>query len=293
MKKLLILFVLFLLISCDKDDVLNVENDNSALTHAELGFELDEPDIILNEIAKGELNESITSVFLLMYGNTERKWEFEYVDNTDQISKMTFYLPHYQACEKNVFQFHYNTQNLIDSITAIRKNFCLEFEDIRKYTFNYNENGLLKSIFMDNESFVEENYFGYYTNGKIKEIYNSFRGSGDEKKFGVQKMKYNDSFTNVTEVEHKSGTNYHYTYKYFYDEEQNPFKDVFVAVSVFMPFIGQAHLSENNVIKMVQKNENAVNGFEFTTNFSFNYSANNKLLNYFYLNNERVYTINQ
>lgn len=293
MKKLLILFVLFLVISCDKDDVLNVENDNSALTHSELGFELDEPDIILNEIAKGELNESITSVFLLMYGNTEKKWEFEYVDNTDQISKMTFYLPHYQGCEKNVFQFHYNTHNLIDSITSVRKNFCLEFEDIRKYTFNYNDNGLLKSIFMDNESFVEENYFGYYPNGKIKEIYNSFRGRGDEQIFGVQKMKYNDSFTNVTEVEHKYGSNYHYTYKYLYDDEQNPFKDVFIAISVFMPTIGPANLSENNVIQMVEKNEKVINGFEFTTNFLFNYSANNKLLNYLYLDNERVYTINQ
>lgn len=288
MKKLL-LFVLLVVISCDKDD----NNIKNPLVHYELGFELDEPDIILNEIAKGELDKSINSILLLMYGNTERKWEFEYIENTDKISKMIYYKPHYQACEKDVFQFYYNSQNLIDSVVSKRKNYCNEFEVIRTYTFNYNNNGLLKSVFMDDKYSVSENYFGYYPNGKIKEIYNSVRDTYGISNLGIQKFKYNDSFTNVTEVEHISGSNYHYIYKYYYDNNQNPFKSTFIYSGVFMPHIGPAYLSENNVITMIERNVNNINGYEFTNDYLFNYSNENTLLNYHYSNNERVYTINQ
>lgn len=286
--------ILSIFLSCENDDEKNVFGaNNSSVSHTELGFELDEPNLILNEIAKGKLKNSINSVLLVMYGNTERKWEFEYIGNTDVISKMIFYLPHYKNCEQEVFEFSYNSINLIDKVVSTRINFCNEYKVIKVYTFNYNEDGLLKSIFMDNEYAVEENYFGYYPNGKIKEIYNDYRSSGSGVNFGVQKFYYDSLFKNVIKVDHLSGLNYHYIYEYSYDNNSNPYKDVFIAVSVFMPFIGPAYLSENNVTSMVTKNGTVDNGFEIMTEFQFNYSKNNNLLNYSFLNNERVFNVNR
>ena len=146
---------------------------------------------------------------------------------------------------------------------------------------------------MDNESFVEENYFGYYPNGKVKEIYNNHMGRGDEVRFGHQKFEYDSSFRNVVKLEHTSGDNYHYTYKYSYDDKVNPFKDFFIAASVFMPFIGPAYLSENNVIEVIEKNEMNIHNQEFTTEFIFNYSSNNSLIEYYYADNERLYSVNR
>lgn len=118
MKHFLLIFFLLLLVGCNKNDI---NENNGTLNHANLGFELAEPTIILNELANGELKNYINSILLVMYGNTERKWEFEYIGNTDIISKMTFYSPHYQFCEKNEFEFSYNSQNLIDKIISTRK----------------------------------------------------------------------------------------------------------------------------------------------------------------------------
>ena len=294
MKRILAILTFLILLGCEKepkDD--NFKIDNSPLSHAELGFELDEPNTILNDLAKGELNKSITSVLLVMYGNTKRKWEFEYIGNTDIISEMIFYLPHYKNCEQNTFDFSYNEQNVIDTIISTRKNFCHEYEVIKTYTFNYNSNGLLKSIYMDNDFFVEENYFAYYPNGRIKEIYSDHRGRGDEPRFRVQKFQYDNSFKNVVKLEVTDGVEPLYTYKYSYDEKVNPFKDVFIAASVFMPFIGPAYLSENNVTTVIEKNEKNVHNLEFTTEFIFNYSDTNSLIEYYFTDNERVYSINQ
>ena len=292
MKKILTIIILTTLLSCDKEDKsVSSEIDNSPLEHAELGFELDEPSIILNELSKGELNRQINSILLVSYGSTYRKWEFEYFDNTDVLSKMIFYLPHYQGCEQNVYEFFYNVNNLIDKVVSTRVNVCDEYQVIKTYTFNYNDNGLLKSIFMDNDYYVEENYFAYYPNGKIKEIYNNHRGRGVEPSFRVQKFTYNDSFTNVIELE-SIGTNSHYTYKYSYDNNINPFKDVFIATSVFMPFIGPAYLSENNVTEVIEKNENNIHNQKFTYPYYFEYYNNSQLIKYRDSEDEVIYYIN-
>ena len=302
MKKTLTLLILTIFFGCDKDDGYeSIEIDNSPLTHAELGFELEEPETILNDIAKGSLDKNIQNVLRQMFDNfpepAERYWEFEYLEDTDRLSKMTFYLPHYSGCEKNIFVFYYNLENLIESIVSTRTNLCNEYEVIKTYTFNYNNNGLLKSIFMDNDYFVEENYFGYYPNGKIKEIYNDHRGRGSDVNFGHQKFYYDSTFSNVTRVEHTSGTNYSYTYKYFYDNKENPYKDLFIAVSVFMPYIGPAYLSENNVTKIIEKNENNVNGNEFMNEYLFNFSNSNVLESYSDMDEEEfpyiLYSTNQ
>lgn len=294
MKKILTLLFLTILFGCDKDDGYEInEIDSNPLEHAELGFELDEPDVLLNELAKGELKNQINSILLVMYGNTYRKWEFEYIDHTDILSKMIFYLPHYQGCEKNIYTFTHNEQNLIDKIISTRKNFCLEYEVIKTYTFNYNENGLLKSVFMDNEFFVEENYFGYYPNGKIKEIYNDHRGRGVDPSFNVQKFFYDNSFRNVERIEHTVNSNYLHIYEYSYDDKENPFKNVFIATSVFMPFIGPAHLSVNNVESITENRFSNTNDNEFTYPCDFQYSLTDNLILYQNTEDERVFYVNQ
>lgn len=59
MRNYLLILFLVLLQSCSNDDFYK-KNYNLG-DHAELGFELDEPDTILNELAKGELKNN-TSV---------------------------------------------------------------------------------------------------------------------------------------------------------------------------------------------------------------------------------------
>ena len=90
MKKILIVTVLFILASCTKDDDVT-EIYNNTLAHAELGFELDEPNIILNELAFGKLDRNINSVLRQMFVNvpepSEKYWGFDYKINSDRISK--------------------------------------------------------------------------------------------------------------------------------------------------------------------------------------------------------------
>ncbi len=282
MNRFLIILLTLIFFSCGSDDDIEVV-DNSPV-HGELGFELDVPEIILNELAKGKLDRNINSILSQMFDNfpepAERYWEFEYMDNSDQVSQMTFYLPHYAECEKEKYKFYYNQENLIKSIVSKRVNLCNQFEVDKVYTFNYNENGLLKSIYMDNDFSVEENYFGYYPNGKVKEIYNGYRGYGEEIEFYVQKFYYDATFSNIVMVDHAGPRDYHYTYQYFYDTNENPYKDFFAAVSVSLPMIGPAYLSKNNVVKMIKKNENNIYGEEFTFEYLFNYSNNGTLESY-------------
>lgn len=275
MKFIFPFFWLFILGSCtikEEEDFSYLERD---LEHFELGFELDEPNSILNNLAKGNLDRNIKAVLRQHHDEfpepAEKYWEFHYLPNSDRVSEMVFYSGNYRRCEQTNFNFFYNRENLLDSIVSNRINVCNEFEVNRLYTFNYTGEGLLKSIFMDNETSVEENYFSYYPNGRIKEIFNDFHHKGDwEPGFGVQKFYYDKSFSNVIKHE-KVGLNSHYTYYYFYDDKPNPFKGLFIAASVFMPNIGPAYLSENNVIKMIEKNENNIHGNSFSYEFDFNF----------------------
>lgn len=273
MKYLLTVFCLLIIISCTKP---NEEEDlvlERELEHFELGFDLDEPDTILNDLAKGQLDRNIQAVLRQHHDNfpepVERYWEFHYLPNSDKITEMIFYSVHYGHCEQTNYKFFYNQNELIDSIVLKRVNVCNEFEVDRIYSFNYSDIGLLKSVFMDNEFSMEENYFGYYPNGKIKEIYSSYRNKGTwEPNFGVQKFFYDEAFSNV--IRHENiGISSHYTYQYFYDDRKNPFKDFYIAASVFLPIIGPAYLSENNVVKMIKQMSITDNSFPYEYNFNF------------------------
>ncbi|WP_299365962.1 hypothetical protein [Winogradskyella sp.] len=292
MKKILFILILTILVGCEKDDGNDLIGNNGSLNHAELGFELDEPDVILNELSKGNLDSTINSIFLVMYGNTYRKWEFEYLENTNTVDKMTFYLPHYQGCEKNIYQFNYNSSQNIETVVSTRTNTCNEFEVIKSYSFNYNQNGLLKSIFMDNEFTVQEYYIGYYPNGKVKEIWWDSRGSGDNVDFSVQRYYYDVEYNNVVRMEKEISGNTH-IYKYEYDNRQNPFKGFFIAYGIFIPYVGHSYLSLNNVSSITENRFSNTNDNEFTYPYDFEYSPSNDLIRYRDIEDERVYHINQ
>lgn len=293
MKKILPILFLFILVACEKDDENNLGvTDSGSLNHAELGFELDEPNVILNELSMGNLDKNINSIFLVMYGNTYRKWEFEYLENRSAIDKMIFYLPHYQQCEKNIYQFEYNSSQNIESVVSTRTNLCNEYEVIKNYTFNYNNDGLLKSIFMDSEFTVQEYYIGYYHNGKVKEIWSDSRGAGNEVDFGVTKFFYDENFKNITRIERQSSSQ-DYTYWYEYDDKINPFKGFFIAYGIFLPYVGPAYLSENNVTSITEKNNNNIHNQEFIYPYEFEYSSDGNLIRYRDREDEMVYHINQ
>jgi hypothetical protein len=278
MKYIITLLYIVVLCSCTLIDE-PAEEISRELEHFELGFELDEPEVILNELAKGSLDRNIHGILRQHFDEfpepVEQYWEFHYLPNSDRVSKMIYYSIHYGQCEQTYYDFHYNGEELLDSVVLKRENVCQDFEVDRVYTFNYSEEGLLKSVFMDNEYSLEQNYFGYYPNGKVKEIYSNYTNLGTwEPYFGVQKFSYDSTFSNVTRVEQIAHSNSHYSYEYFYDTEVNPFKDFFIAASVFMPHIGPAYLSNNNVIKMIKKNEGNITGHSFPYEYIFNFSDN-------------------
>lgn len=271
MKSITLLATIFFIISCS-DAILPVKDNK--LKHAGLGFELEEPDTILNELAGGRLDKNINSVLCQLFDEfpepAESRWEFKYLQNSDQVSEMTFF----HTSTETAYVFYYNGKSEIDSIVSN----WLGTDVKRLYTFNYNEKGVLKSIYMDSDYFLEENYFGYYPNGKIKEIYNSFRGSTDGVHFNKQEFFYDSTFSNVTKVNFTTDSPYNYSYEFIYDNNKNPYKGFYIAASVYLPSIANsACLSDNNVVVAKKKYANSGNVSDHFYSF---YYENNELVSY-------------
>lgn len=270
-KIILSVLVLFILWSCSKE---NDTIEDGKLKHVTLGFELDEPNIILNEFANGKLDRDIKSVLKEMFDEfpepAVRYWEFDYLPDSDQVSEMRFF----QTSEITTYKFYYNTKREIDSIVSN----MLRPNSKKLYTFNYNTAGVLKSVFMDSEYSIEENYFGYYPNGKIKEIYNSFRGNGSSVEFSKQVFYYDSTFKNVIKLDHTTSSPYNYSYEYIYDNHTNPYKGFLVAASVILPNIGRpANLSENNILQITKIWLDSPKEVKY--NYVFNYE-DNRLVSY-------------
>lgn len=156
---------------------------------------LNRPDVILNELAKGDFhNGIITSIDLVIPASPPRQWLFEAVASTNKIHKMVLLNPYY-TCEDTKFTFIYNKKKLIEEIISVRENSCLDFVNKWIYTYNYEE-GLLVSITGRNyftsagiageNYFVCDNYFSYYPNGKIATIYSTFRDVSQTGEYGFQ-----------------------------------------------------------------------------------------------------------
>lgn len=289
---LLTSFILGLsLSSCHRERIVEEPYLSGPIEPAGLGFELEEPQTILPDFTNGQLAESMTGVLRSNSNATQLKWDIFIDPVTQKLSQIKFYKPHYQVCEENVFDYYYNDNGSIDHIISTRDNSCLEFVSIRRYDYTYNHDGLLKSMIMTNESFLEENYFEYYPNGRIKNIYSDFRSAGFEVEFLKRTFYYDDDYNNVVkEVAFREG-DVHYTYDYSYDDQINPFKGLFIANSVQMPFIGAGFLSENNVISVTSKNERNIHNQSPTTDYLYLYNNNQQLYDYRKRDQTSIYTV--
>ncbi|RZK09182.1 MAG: hypothetical protein EOO43_21250, partial [Flavobacterium sp.] len=98
----------------------------------------------------------------------------------------------------------------------------------------------MKSIIMDNSSFIEENYFSYNIDGTIAEMYTDFR-TNTELFNGYQKFTYeynvDKNVISYTQENFYSNT-YDQKYTFTYDKNLNPFKGFFIALSSRKPSLG-------------------------------------------------------
>ena len=142
-----LVLVLFILSSCEKEEKLRKNELNSKnLTHVELGFMLDKPEIILNELATGKLNRAIRTILQQSFNRNianpvEHFWEFEYLASSSQVIQMTYYQPHYSGCEKTVYNFEYNSDRYVSSVistrTELSENYFFDYDG--EYLVSYTD----------------------------------------------------------------------------------------------------------------------------------------------------------
>jgi hypothetical protein len=278
----ILLFIPLILISCSNNDINN-DSEIEQQNNIEIP-ELQEPDIILNEIAKGTLGDNIKSLYHQTYNRTNLNYFFEFIENTNRIDRIIIIDPNYW-CEETVIQYYYHEDKLIDKIHSIKTNVCLELVVDKIYNYNY-KNGYLESIIMDNESLIEENYFSYNSNGTIDAIYSDYRSLSDFAD-GYSKTSYiYDENGNVSEMIGESAhiSTYDKKYSFTYDTNNNIFKGFYVIGSFYQPSFGieSGHgpffLSGNNITSIKKEylyNNNEPQYEYFTTNYE-----NNILLDY-------------
>lgn len=283
MKKIILINILFLfLISCCKED----ENIQTNLVVNAPLPELKNPDVILNDIGKGEIiGSKITSIYYQNYNSTPYNINFEYLNNTNKIKKLNYVNPNY-LCETTTLNYFYRNDNYIDKIVLKTINTCLEYEVNKTFNYNY-ENGVLKSIKMDNVSLIENIYFSYNPNGTVSEMYIDSRPKSETNIYGYQKFSYEyDINKNVTSFKQEdfSTNQYDHKYTFTYDNKTNPFKGFFITLSARRPSLGFTSgagpffLSENNITSIKEEyiNITASPIFEY---FDLNFQ-NNNLIDY-------------
>lgn len=283
MKNIPIFVLVFILCGCSKNTVDN-SNNNQTL-HPQIA-NLPEPDTVLNTIASGIIKGAqIKDITHLNYFGADYNYHFEFFENTNRIKKIIRTDPNY-LCQTTHINYFYTASNLIDKIKSVRINTCLEFEVKKVYHYNY-KNGVLKSIIMENESFIEENYFAYNLNGTVSAMYTNFRPIY-EPLYGFQKFTYTyDNHGNVKAFtqEDYSDSNYDKKYTFTYDENKNIFQGFFIILSFQQPsfsFVGGGgpfFLSKNNIISMkseyIYHPDNEPDYEYYTTNYT-----NGKLTEY-------------
>ncbi len=283
-----ILFLISLiLISCSKDDDINNDSVIDQPNNIEIP-ELQAPEIVLNELAKGTLGDNIRALYHQTYNGIGLNYFFEFIENTNRIDRIIITDPNY-LCEETVIQYYYREDKLIDKIHSLRTNVCLEFVADKLYNYNY-KNGYLESIIMDNESLIEENYFSYNSDGTIASIYSDHRSLSDYADGYIKTSFIYDENQNVIEhlQERPHSNTYDRKYTYTYDSNTNIFKGFFVIYSFYQPSLGTESgggpffLSNNNITSIKKEylnNDNAPQYEYFTTNY-----VNDKLIDYGYEN---------
>lgn len=244
MKKIRILILLIIVISCNNDDESNIKvNQNPS----DLLVLLD-PEINLNVISTGELQKKIISITSENYlDNPPDTYSFEYIPNSNKIS--TIFYTGNNTCENETNTFFYNSENMIDRVENLKIRHCPpEFQSTTVYKYNY-INGILKSVIGNNESFIYETFFSYNPNGTIKEFYTNLRPKS-ETIWGYNKSSLiYDANYNVIEV---IGTDYYdSTYdsktNFEYDDQINPLKGLFVSNIFNRPLNSFNYLNSNNI----------------------------------------------
>jgi hypothetical protein len=286
MKKYFILILVFILsLSCSNDDDSNNSNSESNQFNDFPIPELQAPNVILNDLAKGIIEgDNISSIFYQRHNVHPFDYYFEFQENSNKLKKIIIRDPGY-LCEVTYIDYIYREDKLIDEIRSNRINTCLEFEVKKTYKYNYN-NGYLESIIMDNESLIEENYFSYNSNGTIATIYSDFRSLSDYADGYVKTSFIYDSNGNVIEYTSESpySSTYDRKYSFTYDTNFNNFKGFFVIYSFNQPSFGiesgngPFFLSNNNVTSTKKEylyNDNAPQYEYFTSNY-----INGKLMDY-------------
>jgi hypothetical protein len=253
--KNLLPFILFALIfsSCDKDEDINQLLIPDPQNNVSLP-ELNNPDIILNDLATGEIDSRILNVRL--EGDYQVPWnlDFEYLEGSSKIHKMISTNPNYY-CETTTIDYSYRSDGYINKIALETINTCLEFVVNKVFHYNY-ENGILKSITMDNESFIENTYFSYNPDGTVEKKYIDLRPKSDPVFPGyyVTKYEYDSNKNVVSLIQESPFTNgYDQKFTFTYDNFTNPFKGFFLSQSMRKPSLGVIasagpfFLSQNNI----------------------------------------------
>ncbi|MFC6997791.1 hypothetical protein [Rufibacter roseus] len=94
---------------------------------------LERPDIILNELAKGEFhNGAISAVVGVIPNSPPRQWIFEADANKGRMKSVTRINTTYR-CEETKFTYNYHPSGLIDEIVSVRADTCLR-STVKWYT---------------------------------------------------------------------------------------------------------------------------------------------------------------
>ena len=252
MKRILVFGLWAVFLSCTSDDDLSSHSKPEA--HHQLK-DLKRPKIILNDLAKGELN-SENKIVHAVSDFPGGEFYFKYMPNSRKFKQIT-YSSNGSWCVDEILQFYYR-DDLIDSLEFWENSTGCE-KVLKTYRFNY-EDGLLKNITYDNSDyFIEESYFSYNEDGTIHQIFHSFRDK-DVTEYEYTELTYfYDENQNLVELfrNETHSDEYDKRYTYTYDSEINPFKGNYPIKSLlwtllgYESFIGPAFLSNNNLQKCV------------------------------------------
>lgn len=273
--------LLFLCYGCSEDN----DNQKSAtidLNEIYKSLDLKNPDIILNEIAIGEIQPlRISNILSVNNVNVPPfRYYFEYLPNTNKISKLFTY--NNNQCREEISTIFYNSSNFISKVETLTKDFCQQNEFTTIYNFNYSE-GVLKSVISNNTSFIYEKYFSYYPNGKISTIYSVGKPKSDPsptRQFIKSYFTY-DLNGNVKTMENDQTDLYNIKTTYEYDNKTNPLKGFFINNIFGRPIQMAGILSENNIIATKDEYTNFPNIPPINNYIQYNY-MNNNVINFSY-----------
>lgn len=279
MKVNIIFCLIILCCGCNNEDE-NPKSLTNDLNQIYNSLDLKNPDFIINEIAIGEITPfKIENILSQNNVNVPPfRFYFEYLPNTNKISKITTYNNN-QCRVENSF-IYYNSSNYISKVETVTTDYCDPYEFTTTYNFNY-INNVLKSVISNNTSLIFEKYFSYYPNGKISTIYSTGRSKSDttsERQFIKSYFTY-DINGNVKTMENDQTDLYNIKTTYEYDDKPNPLKGFFINNIFGRPIYMAGILSENNIISTKDEYTNFPKNAPVINYIQYNY-LNNKVINY-------------